>query len=905
MTRNHLSLSGEWLIRPDPANVGLAEEWFKPPEHPVPAGAWRPIRVPAAWQHVLGEEYHYLAWYEKRINLPQEWAWPTTRLRFDSVATEIEIWIDGSRIGRHVGDWIPIEFDITDAIRGKRSFTITARVDECLGHITKGFHDMLSIHHGGIWGGVWLIGSGEAYAIPNGVHVLADAERQSVSVNVTRMRESDPSRIHLVIQDPRGNVIGEMTSLSGGQCSPCAFESVDLWSPDSPDLYRMHVEILDENGVADLHDIPFGFRIIRTRGTHILLNNSPLQIRGVLHWGHEPQHLAPAPPPEQVRDEFARLRALGFNCVCLCMWYPPEHYYEIADETGMLIWQEHPVWHSPMDAIHHDEYRRLFRAFMHRDRNHPSIVIVSSTCEHPTYHPDLELWWKDTARVALPDKLLQVQTASLAWSKADQTDLYDEHTYDNCDRWPAYLRDLQDVLGSLPPKPFVMGETILGTSWAGVTPRSAWARWSVPSCHESMRAFEEQLIDSHGPETLKRFVDQADRHHLLIRKFQYETFRRYPNHAGLVMNHLRDVPACTCGFMDAFGTWRFDARDTGNWLTDRVLLLATPDEGRSFFAGEPVDIRIALSNFGNGGCDGDLRLDFDDGSQLLAFPMTAPGDVAWITARIQMPACTSPRAAVLRASLNDVANEWKLWVFPRETTDWTGVSHLTDLPFTEQERAPERWERGYSRGFGIAAKSWVSRPPEPEGIAPRAQPWYSAESIPADSCIIITHRLTKRACDFLESGGRVLLMASGASGGLNARYEWLFGQCPLVLERGPLHARDSEWVIDLLNFDLTATWSKVIPVEELGIANCVAPIVRLVYTHDQPHIRLFDQMFLARVGSGILAASSFDHRTPAGRHLLGRIIALLRRSPLSIDACLPPALLRKFVYESNSALQST
>src|SRR5690606_5715200 len=109
-----------------------------------------------------------------------------------------------------------------------------------------------------------------------------------------------------------------------------------------------------------------------------------------------------------------------------------------------------------------------FRAFLRRDQQHASVVVVSSTCEHPNYDRELATWWWHTAKAMLPYSLLQVQTSSFAWSDPELTDLYDEHTYDNNDRWVSYLEDLQHELGALPTKPFVMGETILFTSWLNV-----------------------------------------------------------------------------------------------------------------------------------------------------------------------------------------------------------------------------------------------------------------------------------------------------------------------------------------------------------------------------------------------------------------------------------------------------
>ena len=65
----------------------------------------------------------------------------------------------------------------------------------------------------------------------------------------------------------------------------------------------------------------------------------------------------------------------------------------------------------------------------------------------------------------LPDKLLQVQTAFLGWTNPAQTDLYDCHVYDSSGRWVHFVDDVRAAIRDLPVKPFVMGETIIGTAW--------------------------------------------------------------------------------------------------------------------------------------------------------------------------------------------------------------------------------------------------------------------------------------------------------------------------------------------------------------------------------------------------------------------------------------------------------
>lgn len=242
---------------------------------------------------------------------------------------------------------------------------------------------------------------------------------------------------------------------------------------------------------------------------------------------------------------------------------------KIADETGMLVWQEHPVWQSPMREEDLPEYRRLYGAFLRRDRNHACVAVVSAACEHPCFHPRLAEWWWDEARRELPGVLLQVQTAFFRWTDPERTDLHDEHTYDNSNRWVGYVDDVQEHLRDLPPRPFVMGETIVFTSWPDVDGIGATAGgerpWWRPRPLDDMLAREGAWRERYGADAIARLRRDGDRFHLLGRKFQVEQFRRHAGNAGIVMNHLRDVPQCQCGFMDDLGRWRFAPEETRGW----------------------------------------------------------------------------------------------------------------------------------------------------------------------------------------------------------------------------------------------------------------------------------------------------------------------------------------------------
>jgi hypothetical protein len=952
-----VDLNGPWEIRPDHDDQGVRAQWFTRP----PRDGWLPITVPSAWQLTLGEGFHGVAWYRRHVSIPWDWLHDGSRvwLCFESAATDCRAWVAGREVGRHVGDYLPFQFDLTSTLHatmrgpggppipktdGNRVVELIVRVDEIhadrpppgetteSGHITKGFHDVLSLQHGGLWGGVTLRRSGSLWPISNGVVLRVSPDRRSLVARI----ELEPGHAGGEVEVEVPSHVGPATRVAAPNAAAVEValelkDPLDPWSPGRPVLYEALVRLADGAGPSAVLRKRFGARTVAIGGPgnrSILLNGEPLCVRGVLHWGIEPRHAAPAPPPEQVEAEFARLKDMGFNCVCLCMVYLPEHYYETADRVGMLLWQEHPVWKSRMDSELLPEYRRLMAGFFRRDRGHPSVVIVSGSCEHERIHPDLARWWRRHAGDELPGTLSQVQTAFLSWVNPDQTDLHDEHVYESSGRWVCFLEDVQSALAELPPKPFVMGETVIGTSWVdtGACPSSPFSSgttlgatnappWWVPKGLAECRDFERRLVARHGPAALDRFMRHADRSNLLHRKFQSEAFRSFPNHAGWVMNQLRDVPAGRLGFMDERDRWRFAPDQTRAWLADCPILLRTPDRRSGFFASAPresgvpptaLPVRIGVSNFGAEPFEGSIEL--RAAAQGREHDFRSPpircdrGDVAFVPVDVELPHVGEPTRMTLRAVEPGLwPNGWDLWLFPPIGDVPDGVVRLDGLPFDARDRELDFEERAYSSGWGLKIRTWTPALPHPERVLFKAPLWRFDAPMPRGTRVVLTHKLTSGLVEFMRSGGRVVWLAAGKSrGSLPTRFVCLWGQCPLVPEEGPLGQGDSDWVVDLLHHDLTRRYTRAIPVEDLGarglrIADQVAPIVRLVFTHDRGAPGLMDAACAARVGRGLLIATSLDHTEDAGRYLLRRFLDWAGSDNPEPRAELDPKLLEQWV----------
>ncbi len=966
MNDRSVTLAGPWTLRADPTDAGVRERWF---DSRGEGPAWTAMDLPAPFQAAngpgLGPGFKGIGWACRVEELPELWVtrpWPgqRLRLRFDSAATDCTAWVNGVDVGRHVGDYAPFEFDITDAAAGLGRthngradgvLSIACRVDQRHaprpapgvltenGHITKGFHDVLSIQHAGLWAPVTLRRTGPIAIIPDGVRVFTPAENGvptgEVRVEVELHAEgrsvsgAEPASIRVTIGD---------ASVEAGVAAGAASASVvlrlpdpTLWSPDSPSLYGARVEVRAGGIVSDIAEVRFGFRCVRTGGpgnTRILLNGRPLLFRGVLHWGHEPRHIAPAPTPEEVRAQFAHLRRSGFNGVCLCMVYLPRWFYDIADETGMLLWQEHPIWKSDMAEELLPEYQRLCTAYFRRDRNHPSVVIVSGSCEHERIHPKFAEWWLAQARHHMPHTLAQVQTAFMAWTNPAQTDLHDEHVYENSGRWAEFIADVRDEIARVGPKPFVMGETVIANAWPDIddltrelaptepapaqlipaepastqrgnaesspAPDPRWTThtpWFITRGLSACAALERELRERRGPEALDRFRRQARRFGLEFRRWQVEVLRREPWVAGWVMNHIRDVPLCRCGFMDDLDRWRYGPDELRAWLGERVLTLATPDDRRGFAGGATVTARVVMANFGPPCSDatGELRAGEAD-SIPLDLGVVPEGDVASRAVGLALPRVDLPMRVPVRAVVAEVRNSWDLWAFPPPDELPEDTVRLDGLPYSKAEQAPTFEERAYSSGWGLKA----TRSVQPQ-LPDLAELLFKCPLVrfdaprPARTRLVVSTRLTRGMIEFAAGGGRAVLLAPRVAGGLGSRTVMLWGQVPLVSEIGPLGRGDSDWVCDLLHMDLNRRHAWAVPTEELGWRNRVDAIVRYVFTHDAGVPKMFDALFAARVGRGLLAVTTLDHSGEAGRFLLHRLLTWAHTAdPASVDGELSP-----------------
>lgn len=780
--------------------------------------AWQPVDVPAAFETALGVDFDGIARYRRPLPLPAVRC-AAVRLEFAAVATLATVFCNGTEVGRHLGGWTPFRVDVTSALRWDGTDVLEVLVDEKVGHNTQGFLPIIQPHFGGIWQDVTLcLDEGPVLdrlalattftgeVLDCRVPVLGSAGRVlHVEVRCGR------------VDEPLGALLPVGADGTAHGHAPVA--AAGYWSPAVPVLHALRLRLLDGDRELDRIERRIGWRELAADGTRVLWNAAPFQMRGVLHWGYSPPHLAPPVDPAWWRPQLERYRAMGFNTLKCCLWVPPRCVYELCDELGLAVWQEYPTWHPQMDQAHKQELLTEYGEFFAFDRSHPSVAFRSLTCE--TGHgADLDVIKAlyDACKAAVPNTLVVDDSSWIGWQRI--TDFWDEHPYGNNSWWPGRIAGFQRHIAEKGAKPLLLGECIAADTW---TDSSAWrdahgdaSRWWRPDCWTTQQPAERWLTEQFGEATLRALRPSSLDFAMRNRQFQIEQLRLLMPEAGYVVSVARDFAKARMGLDDDLGRPKWPPQ-AWRWHGDTMLCLDLPWHGRALAAdAAPPAVRIAHS--GAGPLQGTLRLWTDTLPQ-----QRREGPVAVASGAVGAPVASPWPAA------NDTVR--RVRVFAELTGSHAAANH---------------WDL------------W-----QVPAVAPRAR------AVPH------VDRLTPALLDELQAGGTAILHAGDRPGSLRTQSLWFLRGAPFAPPH-PLHRRvPAELLLELCSFDLEST--RLMPWANLK--DQVDPVFAFWETHDIPEVRFHLFAGDTRVGKGRLLVTTLRLEGALGAWLTQQFEDHLRNGP--------------------------
>lgn len=396
------SLSGPWRYSVDPYRSGLVGF------HGDPAGAserrWSETNVmealrqdsralfeydmdaapltslPSSWLTHSPEMRYYqgLVWYQRRFTA-EPGAGKRQFLRFGAVNYKTVVYLNGQLLGEHEGGFTPFSFEVTGKIRaGENQITLGVDSQVTDASVPPPVTDWE--HYGGITRDIRLIETAATYVDDAWVRMTRDGR---IAVDVRLDGPDAAGRpVRFSIAALNATLEGRTDADGVWRATLPAPRRLERWNPGSPVLYDVAV-----TAGEDVWRDRVGFRTIETRGPDILLNGRPVFLRGIsLHeeeFGVSPSRSI---TPAAARALLSEVRdGLNGNFVRLAHYPHGEITTRMADEMGLLVWSEIPVywridWGNPQTLA---TARNMLAENVLRDRNRASIIIWSIANETP------------------------------------------------------------------------------------------------------------------------------------------------------------------------------------------------------------------------------------------------------------------------------------------------------------------------------------------------------------------------------------------------------------------------------------------------------------------------------------------------------------------------------------------
>ncbi|MBN2213245.1 MAG: beta-glucuronidase [Bacteroidales bacterium] len=398
--RTTISLNGRWNYIVDPYETGYYEYRYVPfDKNPNPWGGFfldkKPkdktdlieysfdmsptLLVPGDWNSQAEKLFYYegTVWYRKVFDYEKSKPGNRVFVYFGAVNYEADVYLNGKKLGKHIGGFTPFNYEITSLLRDKAN-SLVVKVDN-----KRKMEGVPTLNtdwwnYGGITRDVIIAEVPATFILDYSIR-LKKGSNNEIAGFVKLDGETKNQKIHIEI--PELEISSEFTcDVNGHADIHISSDKMDLWSPGNPKLYRVNIISL-----SDSISERIGFRSVETSGTEILLNNKPVFLRGICI--HEENALRGGRAYSEVDAQLLLNWARELNCNYVRLAHYPHNEYmaRLADEMGIMVWEEIPVyWTIQFDNPEtFGLAKKQLSDLIHRDKNRASVIIWSMANETP------------------------------------------------------------------------------------------------------------------------------------------------------------------------------------------------------------------------------------------------------------------------------------------------------------------------------------------------------------------------------------------------------------------------------------------------------------------------------------------------------------------------------------------
>jgi beta-glucuronidase len=376
--REKESLNGYWHFGIDQYDTCLRANWYEEVYEDAEGRSnpmdfsfdeWETMKVPSCW-NMQKEKYFY---YEGSVVYTRTFQYRNRGeervfIKFGAVNYDAKIFLNREYLGCHKGGSTPFFVEATGLLQKQNRIIVVANNTRKRNHVPTDNTDWFN--YGGIYRDVELIRLPETFMKDFTISLVPDSgfSKIRVELEVEGSKRNGWAEVRI---DELGIVFP--VEVADGKGAAVIDAKPELWSPEHPKLYE--VKVAYEN---DSIREKIGFREIRVSGTDILLNGNKIFLKGIS--AHEESVInGKAVTEEEIIENFTLAKEMNCNYMRLAHYPHTEKAAKIADEMGIMLWEEIPVYWAIQfhnEETYQDAENQLTE-LIKRDRNRASVIIWS------------------------------------------------------------------------------------------------------------------------------------------------------------------------------------------------------------------------------------------------------------------------------------------------------------------------------------------------------------------------------------------------------------------------------------------------------------------------------------------------------------------------------------------------
>ncbi len=408
-----LTLLDSAILSPRAETLPFSDHWrflrADEPQAATPAfddAKWEAVTLPHTARIealVAGKDnpqWQGICWYRKSFELPKAAADKVIILRFDGAMNVAEVWVNGQSAGKFMGGYLPYVMDISSLAKPGAQNVVAVRLDNRDNPITgpKPLADLDFNLYGGLYRPAHLIIKEKLHitepiladkTASGGVFVtFPEVATENATVKVqAHVKNAHAHEQKIVVKntllDAGGKIVAtqqspaeELPAYSDRDISQeIRISKPNLWSPNSPYLYRVRTELVADHKVIDAEETRIGIRHIEITKGGFRINGEKMFLRGANRHQEYPYVGNALSDAAQYRDAL-KIKEAGFDYIRLSHYPQSPAFMDACDELGLVVMNCLMGWQyfgkDPAFAeLKYQECRQLIR----RDRNHPCVIL--------------------------------------------------------------------------------------------------------------------------------------------------------------------------------------------------------------------------------------------------------------------------------------------------------------------------------------------------------------------------------------------------------------------------------------------------------------------------------------------------------------------------------------------------